>query len=338
MATREKVTELQPELIQNIHWSHARVYALQAALELELFTYLNEGVNTPEKLAKHYGSHHRALRIFLDALVGMGLINKGRDAYKLGAEAKVFLVKDNPNYLGRFLLGIKGVEQKWVRLAEVIKAGRPLAHLEDPKEGEEFFESLVQAIFPTSFASGVILSKKMGVGKSWKDLKILDLGCGAAAWSLAFTLADPKAQVVAVDLPEVLEVAKEQVKRLHAASQYEFRPGNYHEMTFEKSHYDAVILGHICHTEGEGGTKKLLKKSYQALKPGGKILIAEFLSNDQHTGPELPLLFALNMLMLTEQGDVFSAKEIKRWLDIVGFKKVSAKAVQYPATVLAATK
>lgn len=338
MAKQEKNTEIQPELIQNIHWCQARAYALQTALELDIFTHIHAGVNTPERLAKHYGSNFRALRIFMDALVGMGLLVKGRDVYKLSMEAKTFLVKEEPNYLGRFLLGVKKAEDKWKHLTEVVKTGQPAAHMEDPQKSSEFFGQLVQAIFPTSFASGVILSKKLGAGKTWSSLKILDLGCGAAAWSLAFTLADPQAQVVAVDLPEVLEVAKQQAQRLHATKQYEFRPGNYHELSFEKEHYDAVILGHICHMEGEGGTKKLLKKSYHALKPGGKILVAEYLSNDQRTGPELPLLFALNMLILTEKGDVFTNKDMKRWLELAGFKKISAQAVQYPATVMVGVK
>jgi SAM-dependent methyltransferase len=107
---------------------------------------------------------------------------------------------------------------------------------------------------------------------------------------------------------------------------------------FERNAYDLVILGHICHGEGEAGSRKLIKKCFDALKPGGRILIAEFLSNDLKTGPEIPLLFAVNMLLLTPQGDVFSAKDFKRWLNLGGFKKVSTLAVQYPVSVVVGIK
>ncbi|MDX1386728.1 MAG: class I SAM-dependent methyltransferase, partial [bacterium] len=169
-------------------------------------------------------------------------------------------------------------------------------------------------------------------------LKILDLGCGSAPWSLAMAVADPTSQVVAIDFPPILEVAQSYVKRFHATKQFELRPGDIHELRYERENYDLVILGHILHGEGEAGSKKLIKKAYDALKPGGKILISEFVANDLKSGPEIPLLFALNMLLFTEHGDVFTIKDLKRWLSLSGFKKASAQAVQYPVTVMVGTK
>src|SRR5262249_23406031 len=155
-----------------------------------------------------------------------------------------------------------------------------------------------------SYASSVILCKKLGVGKTLRNLKILDVGCGSGAWSIAFALTDPQAKVVAVDFPEVLEVAQGYVQRFRLQKQYEFRSGDFHALSFELESYDAIILGHICHGEGEAATRKLLKKFYDALRPGGKLLIAEFIANDLRTGPELPLLFTMQMLLFTEHGDV----------------------------------
>lgn len=338
MSGKEKAVELQPELIQNIHWSFARAQALNTAVELDLFTYLHQGGTSVEKIARHLGSTHRAVNIFLDALVGMGLLAKSRGQYKLTPETKTFLVKGESHYLGQFILGHSRVHEHWSKLTEVLKTGRPIESSADPEERTRFFKELVKTIFPVSFASGVILGKKLGMGKSLQNQKILDLGAGAAPWSLALALADSGARVVAVDFPEILEVAQAHIKKLHASRQFELRAGDFHLVPFEKEGYDLVILGHICHGEGEAGSKKLIKKSYDALKPGGKILIAEFLANDLKTGPEIPLLFAVNMLILTPQGDVFTPKDFKRWLNLAGFKKVSTLAVQYPCSVVVGTK
>jgi ubiquinone/menaquinone biosynthesis C-methylase UbiE len=151
-------------------------------------------------------------------------------------------------------------------------------------------------------------------------------------------LADSGARVTAVDFPDILEVAQSYIKKFHAVKQFELRAGDFHEIPFERQGYDLIILGHICHMEGEAGSRKLIKKAFDALKPGGRILIAEFLSNDLRTGPEIPLLFAINMLLFTPQGDVFSAKDFKRWLNLSGFKKVSNLAVQYPCGVVVGIK
>lgn len=338
MSGKEKSVDIQPELIMNLHWGFARSQVLTTAMELDIFSQIHSGKTNVEKVARAIRSPLRSTRIFLDALVGMGLLGKTRGAYKLVPESKAFLVKGESNFLGNFLLNIDGHCKYWAQLTKSVRMGKPIEDNSTPEQRTAFFKDLVKGIFSTSFASAVILGKKLGIGKSLKGNKILDLGCGAAAWSLAFALADQNAQIVAVDFPEVLEVAQNYVKRLRATKQYEFQGGDYHELDLGKADYDIIILGHICHMEGEAGSRKLIKRCYDALKPGGKLLVAEFVANDLKTGPEIPLMFALNMILFTEQGDVFSTKEIKRWLNLAGFKKVSAQAVQYPVTVVVATK
>jgi len=338
MAGKEKSVEIQPELILNIHWGYARTHILSTAVELDVFSLIKEGRGTLEKIARALRTTLRSARIFLDALVGMGLLNKSRGSYKLTPESKAFLVKGSSDYLGNFLHMNDGPQKKWPLLTRAVKTGKPIEGMADEETRAGFFKDLVKAIFPVSYASGVILCKKLGVGKTLQGLNVLDLGCGSAAWSLAFAMTDPSSKIVAVDLPEVLEVAQSYVKRFHVTRQFEFRGGDYHTVSMEKDTYDAIILGHICHSEGEAASRKLFKRCFDSLRKGGKLLVAEFVANDLKTGPEIPLIFALNMLLFTENGDVFTSKELKRWLGLVGFKKVSALAVQYPCTAIVGTK
>lgn len=338
MSGKEKSVEIQPQLLQNIHWGGAASLILSSAIEIDVFTAINAGNGTVEKIARAVGIPLRPARMLLDALVGLEVLGKARGAYKLTPESKAFLVKGESNYLGAALLASQERIQDWFKLTTSLKNGRPIEKSLSPADKTLFFTELVKAIFPVSYASGVILCKKLGVGKSLKGLKVLDVGCGSAAWSIAFALADSGSQVTGLDFPEVLEVAKNYVQRFRLQKQYEFKPGDYHQVDFGNATYDAVILGHICHMEGEVGTKKLFKKAFDALRPGGKLLVGEFIANDLRTGPQLPLMFAMNMLLYTEHGDVFTAKDLKRWMDFTGFKKVSAQAVQYPATVMVGTK
>jgi hypothetical protein len=84
--------------------------------------------------------------------------------------------------------------------------------------------------------------------------------------------------------------------------------------------YDIATLGHILHSEGEERSRALLKKTRAALAPGGTIAIAEFLVNDDRTGPPVGLMFAVNMLVATERGDTYSFGEIAGWLREAGFE------------------
>ena len=102
--------------------------------------------------------------------------------------------------------------------------------------------------------------------------------------------------------------------------------------------YDVAILGHILHSEGEERSRKLLKKTFRALKSGGVIAIAEWLVNDQRTEPLHALMFAVQMLVNTEKGDTFSFNEIKSWLEDAGFRKVRRLEAPGPSPLILATK
>ena len=99
-----------------------------------------------------------------------------------------------------------------------------------------------------------------------------------------------------------------------------------------------MILGHIIHSEGEKWGKKLVKKAYRVLTDNGMLLIAEMIPNDTRTGPMLPLLFGLNMLVHTEAGDVFTMREYRQWLKDAGFRKVQTLDVPGPSPLILATK
>jgi hypothetical protein len=84
--------------------------------------------------------------------------------------------------------------------------------------------------------------------------------------------------------------------------------------------YNIATLGHILHSEGEPRSRALLKKTFDALAPGGTIAIQEFLVNDTRTGPPNGLIFAVNMLVATDEGDTWSFNEIAGWLREAGFE------------------
>src|SRR5438067_529370 len=102
--------------------------------------------------------------------------------------------------------------------------------------------------------------------------------------------------------------------------------------------YDIATLGHILHSEGEQRSRQLLKKTFDALKSGGTIAIAEWLVNDRRTEPTHSLMFAVQMLVNTERGDTFSFNEIKTWLQEAGFKKVRKLEAPGPSPLILATK
>ncbi len=114
-------------------------------------------------------------------------------------------------------------------------------------------------------------------------------------------------------------------------------PGDLLKASFGKNHTVAT-LGHILHSEGRARSQKLLKKTFDALAPGGTIAIMEFLVNQDRTEPVVGLLFAVNMLVNTEEGDTFSFEEISGWLRKAGFVKPRLLDVPAVSPLILATK
>jgi len=109
------------------------------------------------------------------------------------------------------------------------------------------------------------------------------------------------------------------------------------KVNYGTGHHIAT-LGHILHSEGQEHSRRLLKKVYNALAPGGTIAIMEFVVNDDRTGPPMGLLFAVNMLVNTKAGDTFSFKEMSGWLREAGFRKPRLLDVPAVSPLILATK
>jgi hypothetical protein len=114
-------------------------------------------------------------------------------------------------------------------------------------------------------------------------------------------------------------------------------PGDILKVDFGSGH-SVATLGHILHSEGRERSRQLLRKVFRALEPGGTIVIAEFVVNDDRTGPPNALIFAVNMLVATDAGDTFTFKEMSDWLREAGFEQPRKLNVAGPSPLILATK
>jgi cyclopropane fatty-acyl-phospholipid synthase-like methyltransferase len=149
-------------------------------------------------------------------------------------------------------------------------------------------------------------------------VSVLDIGAGSGVWGIALAKQSPQVRIRATDWPNVLEVTKRVAQRHGVAERLTTAPGDFSEADFGSGHQVATI-GHILHSEGVERSKRLLKKVFNALAPGGVVAIQEFVPNDDRTGPPNALIFAVNMLVMTEAGDTFTFAEMSQWLKEAGF-------------------
>jgi ubiquinone/menaquinone biosynthesis C-methylase UbiE len=330
--------QVTPDKIMSMLWASRGTQALIAGIELEVFDHIESGKRTAKEIARAARSSPRATERLLDALVGLGFLTKKSDKYGLDPVSEQFLLKSKPTYIGGFAWEAKMTWPGWGNLAEVIKTGKPVHAVDTDADGREFFPKLVEAIFPMSYSAaraavGAIPAKRLAQIKS-----ILDVAAGSAAWSIPFAQEVRDARVTVVDYPEVTPVTRQFAERFGLADRFDYIEGNLREVDFGRGRYDLVILGHIIHSEGKKWGKKLIKKSHRALAENGQLLIGEFIPNDTRTGPVMPLLFGLNMIVHTEQGDVFTMREYRQWLKDAGFRSIKTIDAPGPSPLILATK
>jgi 3-hydroxy-5-methyl-1-naphthoate 3-O-methyltransferase len=331
---REPIT---PMKIVNDLWAARVSFALAAAVDLDIFTLIAQGNKTAADIAKALRAPERGVERLVDSLVAIGYLTKRGVQLGLTPVADTFLVRTKPSFIGPMADETRITLPGWMQLAEVVRSGKSVSAL-NSAEGREFFPRLVKAIFPLTFNAARGLVQSFPQSKLKKIERVLDVAAGSAAWSLPFAQSIPNARVTALDYPEVTAVTREYAQQFRVAHQYDYLEGDLRQMDFGQKQYDVVILGHIIHSEGEKWGKVLITKSYKALKPGGTLVIAEMIPNDTRTGPLFPVLFGLNMILHTEEGDVFTMAQYKQWLKQAGFTTIKTVAVDAPSPVILAAR
>lgn len=302
-------------------WGYAPTLAIEAAVRHGIFDLLDKKSLTAGQIAKQTGASQRGVNAIVDLLVSIGLLKRKGGRLMLTPESAAFLVSSKPSFYGALFRHVSGqLLPNWLQLTEIVKTGRPAVRVNSHKHGPEFFADFVESLFPLSFPAATALGRHLALAKPRGMVKVLDIGAGSGVWGIALAKQSPKVRIHAVDWPQVLKVTRRVAARHGLAHVLTTSAGDFLEADFGADHNIATI-GHILHSEGRERSRKLLKKVFNALTPGGTVAIQEFMPDDDRSGPPSALIFAVNMLVNTEAGDTFTFSEMSGWLREAGFSQ-----------------
>ena len=310
----------------------ARAYLCDAAIaaghELGVFEALRRGLRSLDELAGEIGvvGGHR-LRALLEVLAALGAIGREPcDVREAAADGPVAgsrcagaaSVSPRPEahvitIAGRRFVAATAVPPRsevtragWGLLADVIRSDRPLpADGGDPGATRRMHEYLTTA----GAAAARELASSLG------STSLLDLGSGAGAYSKAFLEANPAGRATLVDRREILELAAEHLGPL--AGRARLVAGDAAEVDVGDGH-GAVLLANLLHLHGPETCARLVATAARAVAPGGAVVIKDLRVDDDRTGPIEGLLFALNMAIYTEAGDIYATPQLRAWLADAG--------------------
>ncbi|MFH1438734.1 MAG: methyltransferase [Pseudomonadota bacterium] len=320
-------------LIRDTARAFQRSRVLLTAAELDVFTAVAGGADTPPKLARRLGCGERPVTMLLRALAGMGFLAKSGGRYGVNAASKA-LVDDGKSIGRKALLHTASGWERWSRMTEAIRKGKIAAGRKDLKHWRDHFiaameqASTMRAV-PTARAMKPLLRRSS---------TLLDLGGGSGGYAPAFVEQNPDLSVTIFDQREVLPLTR---KYLAASTRVKGRvklaAGDFIADDIGKG-FDIVFLSSIIHIYGSRTNMKLMKKIFGALNSGGSVVISDFILDDNEHTPVNAAIFGLHMLVSTEEGGTYTRGEIKGWMKKAGFRAIRIVDVKGTALLMAGRK
>jgi 2-polyprenyl-3-methyl-5-hydroxy-6-metoxy-1,4-benzoquinol methylase len=327
-----------PDIVFDTLYGYQRSAALNSAIDIEVFTAIDEGAQIAAAIATRCGASERGVRILCDYLSVIGLLQKVGTTYQLVPESATFLSKRSPAYLGSAARFLRRPELKrnfddltgTIRRGGVAPEGNTVA--DDNPIWVEFARSMMPMMMPAANA----IADLLGVA-SLDCLKVLDVAAGHGLFGIAIARRNPRAEIVAVDWKQVLAVAEENARAAEVQGRYHTVPGDVFKVDVGTG-YDVVLVTNFLHHFDHQTCTSFLHRMYAALKSGGKIAVLEFVPNPDRVSPPIPASFSLTMLAGTPSGEAYTFVELRQQLQDAGFRNVSAHSLPTPQTVLLAEK
>lgn len=322
------------------YWASA---VLLASNSLNLFGALAERPLSAQDVAQRLQIDPRAAAMLLDACSALRMVVKetsdGPSAvYRNAQEADAYLVPGRPGYLGEAIRWSADQYLSWGKLADSVRSGRPASlpelHLgADIEQTRHFVLGMYQRAM--GVARGVVPYLKLD-GRT----HLLDIGGGPGAYAALLAERFPSLEVDVLDLPAIVDVARELASQSGAASRIKFRAGDAVSEQYGMEEYDAALFSGVLHQMSPETVREMFRQAYTALIPGGIVIVSDMMLGPDKTSPPFSALFSLQMLLTSNEGAVFSAEECLLWLRETGFVEEASTALPppLPYTVVSARK
>ena len=307
--------------------------ALLTALELDLFTAVGSGATAAEAAAR-MSTHARATEMLLNALAAMGLLTKQNGVFHNAPQAARYFTESSHDNARPGLIHIANIWHRWSTLTDCVRAGTAVSHQEMAARGDDWTEPFIAAMHRNAAERAPLVVQAVSPIVAGR---MLDVGGGSAAYSIAFARANDRLQATVFDLPTVLPIAQRHIDAAGLAARIETRPGDLRYDPFG-SGFKLVLASAICHMLSPEANQDLLRRCFECLEPGGRVVIQDFILESDKTAPKQAALFALNMLVGTPAGSTYSYEEYGEWLRAAGFRELREIRLPGPSSLMVATR
>lgn len=312
-------------------FGHAAFQYLNAGCELGVFKILsNDPGLTKAELEKRLGLQTQPTRCLLFGLTALKLLVKSDGTYR------------NSSIIERFF-----AERKWkefhdtVRFeARIVYSGQAdfveslrqntnvgLRHIPGSSKNlyERFGEnSELQNVFYEYMSSWSRLSNPLLLQfVDFSSMRnVVDVGGGDATNAIAIAEAFPELKITLIDIPPNCELARQRIAARRLSDRITVVEGDMFVNEFPSGHDCFMFIHQLVIWPLEVNTA-LLRRAYDALEPGGRVLIFNSISSDNEDSPVMAALDSVYFVSIpAEGGMIYAWKEYERCLRDAGFSDI----------------
>jgi SAM-dependent methyltransferase len=288
---------------------------LLAAAELGVFGVLARGPLSAPGLAATLGTDLRATVVLADALAALGLVVKQDGLYSPAPGTLDTLASDGSATLLPFMQHHANASRAWARLADVVLCGQPAVVAPSLRGSDADHVAYVELMDVIGRRAPEVVAALGSI--SFKHL--LDVGCGPGTWTVAFLRAEPGARATVYDLPDVLPITRRHIEAAGLTDRVRFVSGDYRSDENFPASADLVWISNVAHLNSRRQNRELFAKAHAALPSGGVVMVQEVPINETHAEPLFGAMFAVLMLVRTQNGGTYSVEELCDDLEAAGF-------------------
>ncbi len=330
----KKLNSVNAEKLQSLlelMTAYQKSQVLFTFVELHIADLLkNESLSAGE-IAEKLKIHPLAMERFLNAAVTVGLLERKNGSYFNAVMTGDFLLSENEFYLGGQVERHRKRSSKvWKQLTKNLKNWR---YGDDGKSNPEETDQGAKAMTEQhnlALLHGYALAEAFDFSR-YK--KVLDLGGGTGASSIALCRSVPHLRSIVYELPENAAIAEKFIAENDLTNRIEAVGGDFKKDKLPKD-FDAVLLANFMSVADAADNKKLLKKIYQKLPVGGVCILSGWIIDDSHLAPPISVLFCLEDICWNapdvERDEIIYAE----WLKEAGFSDIECRTYLEPTKML----
>ncbi|MDP3050667.1 MAG: methyltransferase [Eubacteriales bacterium] len=293
------------------------------AVSLGLFDLLAQREYTFAELAEELKADRRALDALVFALDGYGYLEYSEKISLTESARELFFDTESDRYTGFAFMHVYNRIPYWLELPDTVRSGLPPARPKGPDRLKIFMNAMRYN------ARGVdqTVAEACLAGLE-PPVRLLDLGGGPLNYAIPF--AEQGALVTVLDTPAVVELMRPQVPE---GLEIDLVPGDF-IAELPAGPFDVIYLGNISHIYGPDDNLALFQRCRRSLRPGGRLAIFDFVRGMSSRAP----FMAINMLMSTAEGGVWTSGQYSQWLDEAGFEGQQMHHIQERQLIIAHKK